>query len=96
MLSPQTNRHGHRRIDTLRAHGLTEDENVTAPDREPSLDDPLLSAKQVCRSLGRISEMTLWRYARDLNFPDPDFVLSRRRFWRVSTVEHWLASQKAT
>jgi predicted DNA-binding transcriptional regulator AlpA len=100
------NRHGRRRVETLQRRGFTEAEIGAAPDPEssgPSLSvrrretaaelDPLLSAKQVCEFLGRISQMTLWRYCRNLGFPPPDFLLSRRRFWRASSVEAWLATQ---
>jgi predicted DNA-binding transcriptional regulator AlpA len=100
------NRHGRRRVETLQRRGFTEAEIGVAPDakssgpsfsvkqRETAAElDPLLSAKQVCEFLGRISQMTLWRYRRNLGFPPPDYLLSRRRFWRASSVEAWLATQ---
>ena len=100
------NRHGRRRVETLRRRGFTEAEIGAIPDREssgPFLSvkrgetaaelDPLLSAKQVCEFLGCISQMTLWRYSRNLGFPQPDYLLSRRRFWRASSIEAWLATQ---
>jgi hypothetical protein len=35
----------------------------------------------------------LWRYRKDLGFPEPDVILSRRAFWRRATVEAWIAAQ---
>jgi predicted DNA-binding transcriptional regulator AlpA len=101
------NHHGRRRVEALQRRGFTEAEVGAAPGHRqssgPSLSvkrretaaelDPLLSAKQVCEFLGRISQMTLWRYRRNLEFPPPDYLLSRRRFWRASSVEAWLATQ---
>jgi predicted DNA-binding transcriptional regulator AlpA len=98
------NRRGRRRAETLQRRGFTEAEIGAAPEpsgpsssvkrRETVAElDPLLSAKQVCDFLGRISQMTLWRYHRNLAFPPPDYLLSRRRFWRASSIEAWLATQ---
>jgi predicted DNA-binding transcriptional regulator AlpA len=100
------NRHGRRRITTLQRRDFTEGKIDAAPDRESSGRrlsaqqaeavaelDPLLSAKHVCEFLGGISQMTLWRYRTNLGFPPPDYLLSRRRFWRASSIETWLAAQ---
>ena len=46
----------------------------------PPLGDPLLSAKVVRQYCGNISEMTLWRWIREIAFPLPDVVLLRKRF----------------
>lgn len=58
-------------------------------------DDDLLMSGQVRATLGNISEMTLWRWQRDLGFPSPDHVINRRSFWRRGTVRRWLASRPA-
>jgi predicted DNA-binding transcriptional regulator AlpA len=55
--------------------------------------DPLMASADTRRYLGGISEMTLWRWLQILDFPAPDMTLQRRRFWRRSTVEAWLAAQ---
>jgi hypothetical protein len=57
--------------------------------------DPLLDGRGTREYLGRISEMTHWRWRRDLNFPDPDVMISRRNFRRLSTIERWLEAQSA-
>ncbi len=57
----------------------------------------LLSTKQVRAFFGdAVSEMTLWRWTRELGFPAPDKVARRsdgkvaRKWWRRATVERWL------
>ena len=46
--------------------------------------------------VGGITNMTLWRWTHNLEFPKPDFVLSRRKYWRHATVQTWLAAQAPT
>jgi hypothetical protein len=55
--------------------------------------DPLLDATRVRLFCGGISEMTLHRWLTKRGFPRPDLRVAQRRFWRVSTVEHWIQSQ---
>ena len=62
--------------------------------------DDLLSSAKVREILGGISDMTLYRWAKEIDFPKPDYVIARkggqgRRFWRHSTVQAWLAVQAA-
>jgi predicted DNA-binding transcriptional regulator AlpA len=55
--------------------------------------DDLISSATLREMLGGISDMTLWRWTKHLAFPSPDFMLSRRKFWRHSTVQMWLSAQ---
>ena len=69
-----------------------------APKKRPStfappLPEDLLSSRQVRATLGGISEMTLWRWGRRLDFQPPDCVIGRLRFWRRATVQSWVARQ---
>jgi predicted DNA-binding transcriptional regulator AlpA len=65
---------------------------LTAASSNP---DDLLTTTVVRAALGNICDMTLWRWTRDLAFPAPDLVISRRKFWRRSTVQAWIAKQAA-
>jgi predicted DNA-binding transcriptional regulator AlpA len=53
-------------------------------------DTTYLSAGQVRRRYGGISEMTLWRWLQDeaLAFPAPEWI-RRRRFWREDRLLAW-------
>jgi predicted DNA-binding transcriptional regulator AlpA len=62
--------------------------------RAPPAADDLLTGTAVKAALGGISEMTLWRWTKALGFPPPDYVLSRRKFWRRRTIEAWLAERE--
>jgi predicted DNA-binding transcriptional regulator AlpA len=91
-----SNRHQRRRTEVLRQRGSTEEQIAEAPDRAETPErDPLLDAHATKEHLGNISEMTFWRWGRDLGFPEPDFVIGRRRFWRLSSIEAWLETQGA-
>ena len=59
----------------------------------PLNDDDLLTSAQVRAMLGNISDMTLWRWQRDLGFPPPDHVINRRNYWRRGRARHWLATR---
>jgi len=39
--------------------------------------------------------MTLWRWMETLGFPQADYVIGKRRFWRLSSIEAWLDTQEA-
>jgi predicted DNA-binding transcriptional regulator AlpA len=58
-------------------------------------DDDLLTSAQVRQHFGGISEMTLWRWTRDIGFPKPDKVIQRRKFWRRRTITNWSAPDRA-
>ena len=55
----------------------------------------LVSASEVRRRLGDISDMTLWRRMHDeeQSFPKP-LVISRRRFWDEADIEAYIARAK--
>jgi predicted DNA-binding transcriptional regulator AlpA len=57
--------------------------------------DPLLNSGAMREYCGQISEMTVWRWSRDHDFPRPDLILNKRRFWRRSTLDGWLARMSA-
>ena len=91
-----TNRHERRREETvsrrqktLRRRGAT-DEEIFQFHRPEKGGDPLLSSRGAREYCGDISEMTLWRWTREHNFPLPDVKLNRRRFWRRSSLDAWL------
>jgi predicted DNA-binding transcriptional regulator AlpA len=87
------NRHERRRNESLTRQksiyrqGAVDDDQFQLSD---SGSDPLLSSRGTREYCGNISEMTLWRWAKELNFPPPDFVILRKRFWRLSSIERWL------
>jgi predicted DNA-binding transcriptional regulator AlpA len=55
--------------------------------------DDLLTTPGIRAALGNISEMTLWRWSNTLAFPRPDLIVARRKFWRRSTLQAWIAAQ---
>jgi predicted DNA-binding transcriptional regulator AlpA len=55
----------------------------------------LINTRSVRALCGEISDMTLWRWTRDLDFPMPDLVICRRKFWRRASVDAWLDAQAA-
>jgi hypothetical protein len=64
-------------------------------DGPPGSPDDLLTSSATRASVGNISEMTLWRWHRDLGFPAPDVRIARRKFWRRGTIQSWVAGQAA-
>jgi len=65
--------------------------NLAAVDATP--EDPLLNSRHARAHVGGISEMTRFRWTRDLEFPRPDVVIARRNFWRRSTLDSWISRQ---
>jgi predicted DNA-binding transcriptional regulator AlpA len=61
----------------------------------PGSPNDLLTTRATRASVGDISEMTLWRWTRDLAFPPPDVIIGRRKFWRRATRDRWVAAQAA-
>jgi hypothetical protein len=101
MITP--NRHERRRRDTLQARGFSDKEIRKEPHAlearaasgiPPSaMGDPLLNSTDVRRHCGNVSVMTLHRWRGALGFPSPDLVLLRKNYWRLSSLERWLAEQ---
>ena len=60
-------------------------------------NETLLTTAQVRARLGRVSTMSLWRWARDprVAFPAPDVVLNHRNYWRLGTLRRWEAERSA-
>lgn len=52
-----------------------------------------LQARQV-RERYNVSDMTIWRWLRDQNFPQPIYI-TRYRYWRLTDIEAWEAKQAA-
>lgn len=50
--------------------------------------DPMLSSAQVREACGNVSDMTLWRWLKDSDFPQPVYQ-NRRRYWRAGDVQAW-------
>lgn len=60
----------------------------------PSIDaNRHISAATVRELCGGISDMTLWRWMADRDFPEPARI-ARRRYWREADVLAWLAAQR--
>jgi hypothetical protein len=56
-------------------------------------DDVLLDSAQTRASVGGKSNMCLWRWQRNpkVNFPAPDLVINKRRYWYAGTIRRWKA-----
>jgi predicted DNA-binding transcriptional regulator AlpA len=57
----------------------------------------LITAAEVRRRCGGISDMSLWRWldSETLGFPRPVYIM-RRRFWDADEIEAFIARQAAT
>ena len=82
----------------LTRRGVAPEQIEVPPRQKPPIQmppgvDPLLDSARVCLHLGGISNMSLHRWTGKRNFPKPDLRIGQRRFWRLSTVERWIASQ---
>lgn len=53
-----------------------------------------IQAAQVRSLCGGISDMTLWRWINDRDFPQPIYI-GGRRYWKESDVSNWLDAQPA-
>jgi predicted DNA-binding transcriptional regulator AlpA len=62
--------------------------------RSENNSDQLLTSGKVRKLLGGITDMSLWRWTKHLGFPQPDHVISRRKYWRRGTIESWLSEQR--
>jgi predicted DNA-binding transcriptional regulator AlpA len=60
-------------------------------------DEVLLTAQQVCKRLGGISQMTLWRWLGSdaVRFPQPTMRVNKRRFWSAGSIRRWLAERSS-
>lgn len=54
--------------------------------------DPMLNSKQVRETCGNVSDMTLWRWLKGADFPQPVKV-NHRRYWRAGEVQAWWQSR---
>lgn len=60
--------------------------------REIPQPDKRIQAAPVRALCGDISDMTLWRWINERDFPTPTYI-GRRRYWRESDVLTWLDKQ---
>jgi predicted DNA-binding transcriptional regulator AlpA len=74
----------------------------TYTEPQPSLwlaadDEVFLTARQVCKQLGGISLMTLWRWLDSdaVRFPPPTMRIKQRRYWSAISIRRWLAERAA-
>lgn len=51
---------------------------------------PASTVREMC---GGISDMSLWRWCKNSDFPQP-VRINRRRYWREADVVAWLASRE--
>jgi hypothetical protein len=76
-------------------HTIATETSTIALNGDKQAGDPLFDAIAARRYVGNISDMTLWRWRKSLGFPEEDLRIGHRRFWRLSTIEGWLAQAKA-
>ncbi len=59
-------------------------------------DEILLTSHQVCKRLGGISQMTLWRWLGSdvVRFPQPTMRVNKRRYWSAGSIRCWLAERR--
>lgn len=56
------------------------------------MNEKRITAAQVRALCGDISDMSLWRWIADRDFPKPVYI-ARRRYWREADVIAWLEAQ---
>lgn len=58
-------------------------------------DETLLDSAATRASCGGVSNMCLWRWARDprVQFPAPDLIINTRRYWKAGTIRRWKAER---
>lgn len=59
-----------------------------------TIDDALLTSRQVRKIAGGISPVSMWRWHNAGTFPPP-IVLNKRNYWRRSDVQGWLDERAA-
>ena len=66
-------------------------------EEKKQLENRLMTANEVRELFGGISDMTVWRWlqSEQLGFPKPIHI-QRRRFWRASDIEAFVAKQAAS
>ena len=63
---------------------------MTSPAPEKHVHIPASTVREIC---GGISDMTLWRWLDQRDFPQP-VRIARRRYWRMDDVVAWLEAQR--
>ena len=51
----------------------------------------MMTSAQVRQACGGVSDMTVWRWLKDADFPQPTRV-NRRRYWPADAVAAWWKS----
>ena len=69
-------------------------EGVMIKDGKQSLPvgDRLMNRREL-RGIVPGADMTIWRWVRQGLFPKP-LIINRRRYWRASDIERWLAERR--
>lgn len=59
-----------------------------------TIDSELITARTLRQRFGGVSEMTIWRWARDeaLAFPAP-IKIRKQRYWRIADIQAFEARQ---
>lgn len=55
-------------------------------------DEKRIPAADVLKLCGGVSDMTLWRWLKELGFPKPIYI-GNRRYWRQKDVLDWLEAR---
>ncbi len=69
-----------------------EQANGTEDTGRTTQSEKRIQAAQVRAMCGEISDMTLWRWLQERQFPQPIYI-GRRRYWREADVIAWLEAQ---
>lgn len=67
--------------------------DVLAARAEGVVRDPLLGSIATREHVGGVSVMTLHRWRKEKKFPNPDVIINKKNFWRLSSIEAWLRKQ---
>lgn len=57
------------------------------------MTDKRLKATAVRALCGDVSDMTLWRWLQERNFPQPIYIAGRR-YWKEAEILAWLESRE--
>lgn len=58
------------------------------------MSEKRITARDVRDLCGGVSDMTLWRWLQERDFPQPTYI-GNRRYWREADVVAWLDAQSS-
>ncbi len=69
---------------------------LAVAERSPIATDKRVSQREVCRLLGDVSPMTLWRWRHDptMNFPKPAIEINGRNYYALADILNWKPPKK--